>query len=171
MKLLSKPVMLFLMLATGIAAATESPHSAPSSQDRVEDVARRGALVMPFDLDRTRHVFTRNASGGVQRVVVQDAKDAPQIMLIRKHLAKVSAEFRQGRFTDPEQIHGEEMPGLRELRAARPGQLHIDVREHPLGGEIIYRSDDTKLVAALHRWFDGQLADHGKHAMPGHHGH
>ena len=35
-------------------------------------------------------------------------------------------------------------------------------------GEIVYRSDEPRLVAALHQWFDAQLSDHGHDAMAGH---
>jgi hypothetical protein len=60
------------------------------------------------------------------------------------------------------------MPGLAELRNARPGKLRVEYRELPNGAEIDYASDDPALIAAIHRWFDAQLAEHGPDAMPGH---
>jgi hypothetical protein len=36
------------------------------------------------------------------------------------------------------------------------------------GAKLTYRTSDAKLVAALHRWFDAQLSDHGTDAMAGH---
>jgi len=31
----------------------------PASEQRLEEVAQRGAQVMPFALDKTRHIFTK----------------------------------------------------------------------------------------------------------------
>jgi hypothetical protein len=61
------------------------------------------------------------------------------------------------------------MPGLAELEAATPGQIDIAYQEVPAGAELTYRTSDARLVAALHRWFDAQLSDHGADAMAGHH--
>lgn len=35
------------------------------------------------------------------------------------------------------------------------------------GAELDYKTTDPKLVAALHKWFDAQLSDHGSDAMEG----
>jgi hypothetical protein len=157
--LLATPI-LVTMLVTAALAQTASP-------ERIDEIAARGAHVMPFDLKRTRHVFTRTPDGGLQRVVARVPSDSEQIALIREHLTKISRDFSQGDFSDPEKIHGEQMPGLAELRTAKPGQLRVEYRELPDGGEIIYASDDAALVAAVHRWFDAQLTDHGRDATPG----
>ena len=60
------------------------------------------------------------------------------------------------------------MPGLAQLRAAKPGQISITYKDIKGGGELTYRSDDPKLVSSLHAWFDAQLSDHGADAMNGH---
>ena len=60
------------------------------------------------------------------------------------------------------------MPGLAVLRTAQPGELKIRYRDVANGGEIVYRANDPRLVAALHAWFDAQLSDHGHDAMAGH---
>ena len=39
------------------------------------------------------------------------------------------------------------------------------------GAELIYRTADPKLVAALHMWFNAQLSEHGAYAMAGHQHH
>jgi len=104
----------------------------------------------------------------VQQVIIKDSSNAEQIKLIREHLSKISQEFRQGDFSDPAKIHGEDMPGLAELKTATPGQIKIVYNELPNGAEIDYSTDDTKLVEAIHQWFDTQLSDHARHALPGH---
>ncbi len=134
---------------------------------RQKEVAQHGADVMPFSLAATTHIFTKTAYGGIQRVVTRHP-DARQAALIRGHLAEIARRFSAGDFGAPEQIHGHDMPGLAVLRAAQPGELKIDYRDVRDGGEIVYRSAQPRLVAALHDWFDAQVSDHGHDAMAGH---
>jgi hypothetical protein len=133
------------------------------AQTRQEEVAKRGAQVMPFDLEQTTHVFQKLKDGGLQKVVVKDPSNKKQIALIQTHLKEESEKFSKGDFSDPAKIHDEDMPGLAELKA---GAKQIDIRyaSLPDGAEVRYTTKDPKLVAALHRWFDAQLSDHGHHA-------
>jgi hypothetical protein len=136
------------------------------SERRMADVAARGADVMPFDLDQTTHTFERAADGGVQAVTANDPADTEQIALIRAHLQDEAAKFARGDFSDPAQIHGEDMPGLADLRAGAD-RITVAYRELPDGARLTYRTDDQAMIHALHTWFDAQLADHGEHAQPG----
>ena len=119
---------------------------------------------MPFDLKQTQHLFTQTDKGGVQQVISRDAGNSLQIELIRQHLLKISGEFSRGDFSNPEKIHGKEMPGLAAFRAAKQGQLQVRYNELPNDAEISYSSEDKALVTAIHQWFDAQLADHGHDA-------
>jgi len=139
-----------------------------ASDDRLDEVAKRGTHVMPFSLEQTTHIFSKTEKGGLQQVIVKDSSNAEQIKLICEHLSKISQEFIQGDFSDPAKIHGEDMPGLAELRTATPGQIKIVYKELPNGAEIDYTTDNTKLVDAIHKYFDAQLSDHARHAVPGH---
>jgi hypothetical protein len=56
------------------------------------------------------------------------------------------------------------MPGLAEMRAAGAQELEVIYSELPDGAQIIYRSSSPHIVAAIHRWFDAQLSDHGQDA-------
>jgi len=136
---------------------------------RQAEVAARGREVMPFDLSATIHVFTKVRDGGTQRVLAKNNADAPQVKLVRAHLRDIARQFRRGDFMAPAHIHGNDMPGLAELRKAEPGQLTITYRDVPAGAELGYQSRDPELVAALHRWFDAQLSEHGADAAAGHH--
>ena len=133
------------------------------AQTRQKEVAVKGAKVMPFDLERTTHLFQKLDDGGLQKVVVKDPANKKQIALIQSHLKEESEKFRKGDFSDPAKIHGEDMPGLAELKA---GAAKIDVRYSalPNGAQIRYATKDAKLITAIHRWFDAQLSDHGHHA-------
>jgi hypothetical protein len=149
-----------LMVAQPSLAQTATP-------ERLKEVTEHGRHVMPFDLKLTQHIFTKTETGGVQQVVVRHSNDKPQIELIRQHLTKISGEFSHGDFSDPEKIHGKEMPGLATLRTAKPGQLKVVYKELDNGAEITYSSEVKVLIDAIHLWFDAQLTDHGHDAMPG----
>jgi hypothetical protein len=101
-------------------------------------------------------------------VVAKNAADAQQVRLVREHLQDIRAQFLKGDYSGPSHIHGTDMPGLAELQAAKRGQVSIDYKDVKAGAELTYRTADTKLVAALHRWFDAQLSDHGADATAGH---
>jgi hypothetical protein len=153
-----------------LAAALASTLALAQAADpaRQAEVARRGPEVMPFSLAATKHVFTRTAQGGVQRVVARRSADAGQVQLIRRHLREIEAQFGRGDFSGPAHIHGAAMPGLAQLQAAKPGEVAIRYRDVPGGAELAYRSANPELVAALHSWFGAQVSDHGPDAMAGH---
>lgn len=135
-------------------------------QTRQAVVDAQGADVMPFNLNRTTHVFTKNATGGIEMVIVKDAADAEQIDAIRTHLQLEADKFSRGDYSDPARIHGMDMPGMKQLE---DGASRVQVTYAPLGdgARIIYASDDPSLVDALHNWFDRQVGDHGTHATAG----
>lgn len=160
-------------IALAVAASTIPPSANAADVQRQADIAERGKDVMPFNLKATTHIFTKTVEGGTQRVIAKHAGDKAQTKLIREHLQEIRRQFLEGDFSGPSYIHGNDMPGLAELRSAKPGKIAIEYREVADGAELHYRTSDAKLVAALHNWFDAQLADHGPDAIEGqrhHHG-
>ena len=154
MKLIGVVTLLVVLIAVGCGTATP---------DRQEQVAETGSEVMPFDLERTTHIFEKLDNGGSQQVVSDDGDDE-QIELIRMHLTDEAERFSQGDFHDPAMIHGEDMAGLHELTMGAD-QLTIIYSDVDDGGQIFYSAEDNDLVTALHAWFDQQVADHGAHAQ------
>jgi hypothetical protein len=143
-------------------------HMASPQAQRQAEVAQRGPAVMPFSLSATQHIFTKNARGGTQRVVARTTTDTEQVKLVRQHLQEIREQFLRGDFSGPSHIHGQNMPGLAQLRMAQPGQLRIDYQAVTGGAELRYQSAETRVVQALHQWFDAQLSDHGGDAVQGH---
>jgi len=144
---------------------------AAQAQQRQAEVAARGAGVMPFDLKDSSHIFTKSRNGGLQQVQARNPKDIAQVRLIRSHLRDIAARFEQGDFSAPTQIHGDDMPGLAQLKLAMPGEISIQYRELFNGAQIRYATSNPALVPVLHQWFDAQLADHGADASEGHEHH
>jgi hypothetical protein len=163
-----KTYALIISLSAALLMTASAQAAGKPTEDRLDEVAKRGAHVMPFSLERTTHIFSKTPKGGLQQVIAKNRSDAEQIGLIRRHLSKISQEFMRGDFSDPAKIHGENMPGLEELRKASPGQIKIAYKELPNGAEIEYSTDGRQLIDAIHRWFDAQLSDHARHAVPGH---
>ncbi|WP_107763403.1 aspartate carbamoyltransferase [Nitrosospira multiformis] len=155
--------LLIALFTTTAAQAIEK-----TDEKRLDEVAERGTHVMPFDLEKTTHVFSKTPKGGVQQVVVKGKSDTEKIRLIRVHLSEISNDFKHGDFSKPARIHGEDMPGLAELKSAKPGEIKIEYAELPDGAQISYSTSSPKLINAIHRWFDAQLSDHARHAVPGH---
>lgn len=139
-------------------------HAGP---ERLDAVQERGGHVMPFDLEKTVHVFTKTDEGGVQEVVAKNPEDQEQIGLIRDHLKTIQDQFTRRDFSGPAFIHGEDMPGLATLKGAAPEELQLQYSELPDGAEIHYTSTDPEIRTAIHKWFDAQLSDHARHAVPG----
>jgi hypothetical protein len=144
-----------------LAAAPQAP--APASADRQHEVREKGAEVMPFSLDQTLHTFDKTDTGGVQRVRASNAA-VDQVAMIRSHLSSIAQSFNARDFSAPAHIHGADMPGMAEMKAAKPGELTVGYRELNDGAELDYVSHSPTIIAAIHRWFDAQLADHGSDA-------
>ena len=159
-------------ICLAIAIASTIPQLAIAAYaQRQAEVAERGKDVMPFSLEATTHIFTKTAEGGTQRVVAKNVADVGQTKFVRAHLQEIKQQFLKGDFSGPSHIHGKDMPGLGELRSAKPAQIAIDYREVNGGAELAYRTSDPVMVAALHKWFDAQISDHGSDAMEGHQHH
>jgi uncharacterized protein (DUF305 family) len=148
------------------AAGTDGPQMPGSgaTTNRQQMIHERGASVMPFDLNRTLHRFIVLPDGGLQTVTANDPTDQTQITLIQQHLADEAQRFQRGDFADPATLHGADMPGLAELAAAA-GRMSVIYTPLPNGAQLQYTSQDPNTIAALHRWFVAQLADHGHDAV------
>ena len=157
-----------ILLATQAACQSKEGSSASESgpDRRQEQVAARSATVMPFDLERTTHLFQARADGGVQTVTSDDA-DPRQVTLVQDHLRQQAAAFAKGDYSSPAAIHGNDMPGLAELSAGS-SRVQVIYEEARNGATLRYVTSDSMLVGAVHRWFAAQRSDHGRHAHPGH---
>lgn len=76
-KLLFIPFWLTLLTTLPVYAVEKA------DEKRLDEITERGSHVMPFDLEKTTHIFTKTESGGVQQVIVRTKSDTEQINLIR----------------------------------------------------------------------------------------
>jgi hypothetical protein len=133
------------------------------ADDRQDMIHGMGEQVMPFDLNKTLHIFEMTESGGIQQVVIRNPTDRDQVPLIQQHLRHEAMRFSSGDYSDPTSLHGSEMPGVKELAE---GAARIRIEYEPLtnGAQIVFSTGDLRLITALHRWFGAQLSDHGSDA-------
>jgi hypothetical protein len=136
-----------------------------ASPSRQQEVAQKGAMVMPFNGQNSKHVFQKTSDGGLQQVIADDAFDKDMVGAIRGHLSMEAMRFSKGDYSDPMKIHGMDMPGVQYLSNVRPGQIAVIYRDLPDGAEVHYTGKDAATVAAIHKWFDAQLSDHGSDAI------
>ncbi|HRV94493.1 MAG TPA: aspartate carbamoyltransferase [Anaerolineae bacterium] len=153
-----------ILMAILALVGCQSQAVEPAAPARLAEIANRGAEVMPFDLERTTHIFEKTDNGGLQQVISDDG-DAAQIELIRTHLAEEAQRFSQGDFHDPQMIHGENMAGLHQLMMGYKN-INLEYSDIENGAQILYTTDNAEMVTALHTWFDAQLSDHGPYAQP-----
>lgn len=132
-------------------------------ETRQELIHEKGSTVMPFDLDKTTHVFNQTETGGIQQIRVKDINDTEQIKLIREHLQEEEENFNSGNFEDPENLHGKEMPGLEVLRN-NPNRFSVEYIELEDGAQLTYTTENPEIIDAFHMWFMAQLMDHGSDA-------
>lgn len=147
-------------LAVAVVVGGYAVSTTGDRTSRQAEVKRRGTAVMPFDLDRTRHVFTDLPDGGEQTVTALASGDADQVRFIREHLQREEAKFRAGDFGDPAAIHGAEMPGLAELKAGT-GRITVTYTALGDGARLQYTTSEPTLVQGIHSWFRAQSTDHG----------
>jgi len=152
----------FLFFSTvALALETANPKQVDEAHQRMEEV-------VPFALDQTLQTFTRTVHGGVQHVIAKSADNTQQIKLIQAHLLKIANEFRKGDFSVTERIHGADMPGLAQLKRAETDGIRFEYKALPNGAQIHYSTEYPQYVQALHEWFDAQMSEHGKEAIPEH---
>jgi len=58
------------LLIFGLTLTTQAGEKA--SEARLDEVAQKGAQIMPFNLEQTVHVFSKKEDGGLQQVVVKN---------------------------------------------------------------------------------------------------
>ena len=150
--------------AAKIAILVLSGCGAVHAQSTQEHVHHKAHTVMPFAMSQTVHIFKMTQTGGVQRVIAKDPAAADQIALIREHLQHEAMQFAQGDYGDPAALHGEDMPGLKDLQAAGASAIKVAYAAIPSGAAITFATDDLHLLTAIHRWFGAQLSEHGADA-------
>ena len=156
-------VFIALFIFTAILHAEEKN---AKTQTKVREETSVSSL--PYPADQTQSAFTRTVHGGVQHVIAKSKDNFELIKLIQAHLLNITEQFRKGDFSFTEQMHGSDMPGLIQLKTAKPYDIKFEYRALENGGQIHFSSEYPQYVSALHEWLDAQALEHGNADIPGH---
>ena len=122
-------------------------------------LAAIGAPVMPFNPHSVTHAFQKNQTGGIQQITAKDPNDKDLVAAIRTHLEAEAERFGNGQYSDPAWTHGKAMPGVKYLKAIKPGQMAITYRNVQGGAAVDYVGRDAATVEAIHKWLDAEISD------------
>ncbi len=150
----------FLILAAGAAACAREPQDPLPLPDDTgfSAVQQRGALVMGVDQYASTHRFDKTPDGG--RVELQsDTDDSVATATIRAHMREIAERFARGDFSPSRTVHAQEVPGA-DVLAARRAVVSYTPGDLPRGAELVIRSSDPEVIAAIHRFMDFQRSDH-----------
>jgi hypothetical protein len=128
-------------------------------QEHQHDLNRRGEAVMGFDQTTTTHHFVLRADGGDIQVTVKDPADATGMAQIRMHLEHIAGMFAAGNFEAPMLVHGQQPPGVQEMKAAGAA-ITYTYEEMPAGGVVRIRTASPKALEAVHAFLRFQIRDH-----------
>lgn len=154
-----------IAITFGLLALNATCQAIENSPDVVH---QRMQQLVPYAVDQTLETFSKSVHGGTQHIVVKSESNATQIKLLQTHLQKMVEKFRKGDFSITERLHGADMPGLAQLKTAKPYDIKFEYTALNNGGQIHYSSEYPLLVGALHEWFDAQSRGHGNTSIPGH---
>jgi hypothetical protein len=105
------------------------------------------------------HHFRIEPRGGTIRLEVTDPKDTAGRDRIRLHLAKVVADFTEGRFELPMRIHEQVPPGVDTMRRLG-GAIRYRYAATSRGGRVEITTDNAEARAAVHEFLRFQIDEH-----------
>ena len=151
-------------LASALAAQEKPVTKATGSDSAFAALQARGQHAMGVDQQTSTHRFDSLHDGG--RVELQrDVPDSAGVAQIRAHMREIAAAFTAGDFSTPAFVHAQRVPGT-DVMAAKRGVITYEVRDLPLGAELLMRTSDRDAINAIHEFMAFQRADH--HAMGAH---
>jgi hypothetical protein len=154
-QLLSIAFLMIFLASVNVGAQ----HTGDHSKHHMAEMNERGDRVMGFSQAKTTHHFRLLQDGGSIEVGANDADDAVSKDQIRQHLKEISVAFSEGRFRAPEEIHGDWVPGVKEMQEMKSV---INYRFEPTesGGRVIITTADKKALEGIHEFLRYQIKEH-----------
>ena len=133
--------------------------AAKQNHDQHAQMNQRGAQVMGFDQEKTRHHFYLYSDGGAIDVTVNDPADKSNLGAIRAHLPHIAMLFSEGNFEAPMLVHETNVPGTAEMGKLKD-RITYRYAETPKGGRVNIITTDAEALKAVHAFLTFQIADH-----------
>ncbi len=147
------------VMLCSLAGAQAAQQPGADSADMHHAMEMRGDHVMGFPHDKTTHHFLLQAGGGLIQVTANDAKDQPDIDMIRMHRGHISKMFANGNFVAPMLVHDAIPPGTTTMKLLKE-KIHYGFVQVDAGGAVHIESTDPVAVAAIHDFLRYQIAEH-----------
>jgi len=131
----------------------------PPSMDHHTMVMKNGEKAMGFSQTATTHHFLMMKDGGAIQVEANDSTDAANRDMIRKHLAEIAKQFKNGDFSTPFSVHSQVPNGVPDLQRLK-GKITYTYEEIANGARVRITSNDHDALAAIHAFLKFQIEDH-----------
>jgi len=154
-------LLLLLVLPTTLVAQTQQNqhHNHQRDNHRVDGVNKRGDHAMGFSHEKTTHHFRLASEGGVIEVTTNNPNDTASQEQIRTHLSQIAKMFKEGDFSKPMVIHGEEPAGVSTMKRLKTDISYtFEATEH--GARVRITSTNAEALAAIHSFLRYQIKDH-----------
>jgi hypothetical protein len=149
-------LLLLSLQAIGLSGNQASGQSGHQGHQAVKE---RGAHVMGFDQEKTRHSFRLHPDGGAVDISVKDPTDVTNRDAIRAHLPHIAQMFGDGNFEAPMLIHATKVPGTAKMTELK-NRIRFVYVETPVGGRLDIFTTDAAALQAVHEFMRFQIADH-----------
>ena len=155
-------LLLAVMLLAGLAAGTQQPdqhHNHQHNDQRMDGVNKRGDQAMGFSHEKTTHHFRLTRDGGSIEVTANERDDVASQEHIRAHLQQITKLFKEGDFSKPMFIHGEEPPGVPAMKRLR-SDVSYTFETIDRGARVRIVSANAEAIQAIHEFLRYQIKDH-----------
>jgi hypothetical protein len=160
---------LYLMLGVAIAAIAfavgvinhaQSPQKTdPATQQKMDEMNKRGDRAMGFDHLKTTHHFILTSDGGVIQVEANDANDQTSRDQIRMHFHHIAMMFSDGDFDVPMLVHAETPPGVEVMRKLKT-EITYRYKETERGAMVQISTKNPDALNAVHEFLRYQNKEH-----------
>ena len=150
-----------IALTTGllIRGQQQKPGNKPMTQDKRDEMNKRGDRAMGFDHLKTTHHFILINDGGEILVEANDANDKQSRDQIRMHFRHIAMMFSDGNFEIPMLVHDELPPGVDVMRKLKT-EITYNYEETQRGASVRITTKNPDALAAVHEFLRYQIKEH-----------
>lgn len=128
-------------------------------QQRVDGVNERGDHAMGFSHEKTTHHFRLTSDGGAIEVTANDPNDSASREQIRTHLSHIAKMFKEGNFSAPMLVHGEEPAGVATMKRLM-ADITYTFEAVDRGARVRINTANAEAIDAIHGFMRYQIKDH-----------
>jgi hypothetical protein len=130
-----------------------------SNPEHLAMVMKNGETEMGFSQTKTAHHFLIMKDGGAIQIETNAAGDTENRDKIRKHLAEIAGQFKNGIFTTPFAIHGQIPPGVPEMDKLK-SEIQYTYEETEKGAQVRISTNNPQALTAIHNFLKFQIVEH-----------